>query len=64
MFGKSLNAAGFHLLETLTPTQAINIQSLLRLPTNNVRNLQIYLSNFNMNILPSERKMRISMAEE
>ena len=45
-------------METLTAVQAISIQSLLRLPTNKVRNVQISVSNLHMNILPSEKKMR------
>ena len=56
-FQKSLKNAGFSLMETLTPTQAINIQSLLRLPTNKVRNLRLCLSNMNMNIFPSEKQL-------
>ena len=47
-FHKSLKDAGFSLMEVLTPTQAINIQSLLRLPTNKIRNLRVCLSNLNL----------------
>ena len=50
--------AGFSLMETLTPTQAIYGQSLLLLPTNKVRNLRVCLSNMNMNIFPSEKQLR------
>ena len=57
-FQDALKDAGFNLMETLTAVQAINIQSLLRLPTNKVRNLRISLSNLGMNIFPSERKIR------
>ena len=39
----------------MTPTEAVSLQSLRHLPTNKVRNLT---TNLNMNILPSERKMR------
>ena len=42
----------------MTSTEAVSLQSLLRLPTNKVRNLRHILTNLNMNILPSERKMR------
>ena len=48
----------FDLLEKLTPEQAINMPTLLRLPTNKLRNLRISLPNLNVNVLPSERKMR------
>ena len=43
---KFLKSAGFSLMERLTPTQAINIQSLLHLPTNKVRNLRLCLSKY------------------
>ena len=58
IFHDSLPDAGFKLLEVLSPEQAINVQSLLRMPTNKLRNLRICLSKFNANILPSERQIR------
>ena len=57
VFHDSLHDAGFKLLEVLSPEQAINLQSLLRLPTNKLRNFHICLSKFNAIILPSERKV-------
>ena len=57
-FKQPVKNAGFDLMEKLTPEQTINMQTLLRLPTNKVRNLRTCLSNFNVNVLPSERKIR------
>ena len=54
----ALQQAGFKLLDTLTVQQTITLQSLLRMPTNKRRNLWIFLSKFNVNILPSKRKVR------
>ena len=58
IFKQPVKNAGFYLMGKLTPEQTINIQTLLRLPTNKLRNLRTCLSNFNVNILPSERKLR------
>ena len=41
----------------LSAKDAVTMQSLLRLPTNKMRNLRVCLNNLKMNILPSERKM-------
>ena len=49
---------GFCIMDTLTAAQTVNIQSLLSLPMNKVRNLCISLSKLNINIFPLERKMR------
>ena len=56
VFKHSLKDAGFDLVEVLTPMQTINMQTLLRISSNNC---EIYecLSNFNLNVLASERKM-------
>ena len=54
----ALQQAGIKLLDTLTVQQTITLQSLLRMPTNKIRNLRIFLSKFNVNIFPSERKVR------
>ena len=58
VFDQSIKNAGYDLMETSTPQQAVNIQSLLRIPTNKMRNLRNCLSNFKSNILPSDRKIR------
>ena len=44
--------------QVLSAEQTISMQSLLRMPTNKIRNLRICLSKFNVNILPSERQIR------
>ena len=41
----------------LSAKDAVTMQSLLRLPTNKMRNLRVCLNNLKMNILPPERKM-------
>ena len=58
LFKDSLQKAGFKLLEVLSAEQAISMQSLLRIPTNKVRNLRVFLSKFNANVLPSERQVK------
>ena len=63
LFRNVLEKAGFKL-EVLSAEQAINLQSLLRMPTNKVRNLRLCLGKFGANILPSEchiRKVRAPM---
>ena len=57
IFKQPVKNAGFDLMEKLIPEQTINIQTLLQLPTNKLRNLRTCLSNFNVNILPSEQKL-------
>ena len=58
LFKNALQKAGFKLMEVLSAEQTISMQSLLRMPTNKIRNLRICLSKFNVNILPSERQIR------
>ena len=58
VFINSLKDSGIMVMETLTPKDAVSIQSLLRLPTNKVRNLRTCRSKLSANIFPSERKMR------
>ena len=58
IFMNAIKEGGINVMETITAKDAMSIQSLLRLPTNKMRNLRICLSNLRMNILPSERKMR------
>ncbi len=58
LFIRAAGKAGLPMLQTLTPEQAVNIKSLIRLPMNKVRNLRSCLSTLKVNILPSERKMR------
>ena len=45
-------------MDTMLPSDTIDLQSIIRLPNNKVRNLRVCLSNLKMNILPSERKMQ------
>ena len=58
LFIRAAENAGVSTLRMLTPEQAVNIRSLMRLPMNKVRNLRSCLSNLKVNIFPSERKMR------
>ena len=57
-----LENAGLNIYETLTSEQTLDMQTLLRMPTNNLRNLRTGLNNFSIDILPSERKMRMIKA--
>ena len=57
LFQKPLKEAGLHIMDTMLPSDAIDLQSILRLPNNKVRNLSVCLSNLKMNILPYERKI-------
>ena len=59
LFMRAAEKAGIPLLQMLSPEQAANIRSLMRLPMNKVRSLRRCLSNLNANIFPSERKMRV-----
>ena len=56
IFNKAGEKAGVQAPQLLSPEQAVSIQSLLRLPMNKVRNLRRGLAN--LNVFPSERKMR------
>ena len=58
LFQESFAEGGLDTSVSMTSTVAVSMQSLLQLPTNKVRNLRHILSNLDMNILPSERKMR------
>ena len=61
LFQETFADSGLDTSVSMTPTEAVSMQYLLRLPTNKVRNLRHILSNVDMNILPSERKMRSSI---
>ena len=55
---QAITKAGFKILDTLSAEHTISLQSLLRMPTNKMRNLRIFLNKLDVNILPSERKVR------
>ena len=54
--------AGLPMVHSVTPIEAVNIKSLLRLPMSKVRKMTRCLTNLNVNIFPSERKMRAAQA--
>ena len=53
----NLNKKVFTKILQVSAKDAVTMQSLLRLPTNKMRNLHVCLNNLKMNILPSEWKM-------
>ena len=57
-----LMAIGYNLFRVLTVSEAVQLQSLLRMPTNSFRRLRRIFGKFGFKIFPSEPKMRKEQA--
>ena len=62
LFLRAAESARMPMLQMLSPEQAVNLKSLMRLPMNKIQNLRCCLSNLNMNMIPSEQKVRNAQA--
>ena len=51
---EKLRSAGVELATKLSPRQAVNLKTTLRLPMTTIRTMRLMLSNFGLNIMPSE----------
>ena len=64
VFEGTLLSLGINVFHQLNTTQAVQLQSLLRLTTYKFRQLRIFFNNvFNVRLLPSESKMRVTQGK-